>query len=437
MSQRKSSPKGVRKQSKLRDLGAAAVGNMMAPLASFASAPILAQALGVSERGELAAATAPFLFASIAATVGVPESITFFTARRRGGTGLVWRSIPILAVVSVLAALVIYFAAPLIAAGDARLSLLIQASGVSLLPTAVLAALRGAAAGHGDWIAVRNERVIGAVARLAPIAVLAALGSLTVTSAAAIIVLSPLIGALAFIRLRHHPRSAEVVLQRNMLGYGWRVWIGSLSGILLSRLDQILLNPLAGPRELGLYVVAVNISDVTLIVMTTVTSIMFTQDARERDDAVLAKTARLTFATMLLVSVVVGASLPLWVEPFFGAGFHDSIPAAWVMLATYALTAPGVVAGTALGARGRPGSRSTSLIVAVVVNCAAVVLLAPHLGALGTALATFLGNGTAAALNLFFLHKRIGVEVRHFHAIRVMEIWDLWRAVRSRLVRES
>jgi len=419
--------------SKLRDLGANAVGNLMAPLASFASAPILAQALGVSERGELAAATAPFLFASIAATVGIPESITFFTARRKGGTGLVWRSVPLLAVMSVVAAIAIFFAAPFIAAGDDDVALLIQASGVALLPTALIAALRGAAAGHGDWAAVRNERIIGAVARLAPIAILAAVGELTVTTAAAIVVLSPLIGLLAFLRLGRHPRAESSVAQRQMLGYGWRVWIGSLSGILLSRLDQILLNPLAGERELGLYVVAVNISDVTLIVMTTVTSIMFTQDARERDDAVLAKTARLTLLVMLLVTVVVGVSLPLWVGPFFGTGFEASIPAAWVMLITYALTAPGVVAGTALGARGRPGSRSVALILAVAVNCIGVVVLAPPLGALGAALATLAGNGTAAALNLYFLHKRLDVDVRHFHSVHPAELRELWTSIRARL----
>jgi O-antigen/teichoic acid export membrane protein len=428
------SPKAVpRQNSRLRDLGAAAVGNLMAPLASFASAPILAQALGVSERGELAATTAPFLFASVAATVGVPEAITFFTARSSGGAKLVWRSVPVLAVVSVLAALFIYFAAPFIAAGDSQLTLLIQASGVSLLPTAVLAALRGAAAGHGDWAAVRNERIIGAVARLAPIAVLAAFGALTVASATVIVVLSPLVGALAFVRLHKHPKGETTAVQREVLAYGWRVWIGSLSGILLSRLDQILLNPLTGPKELGLYVVAVNISDVTLIVMTTVTSIMFTADARDRDDALLAKTSRLTFFVMILASVGIGLTLPLWVERFFGDGFQGSIPAAWIMLATYAVTAPGVVAGTALGARGNPGSRSLALLIAVAVNCVAVVVLAPPLGAFGAALATFIGNGTAAALNLYFLRKRLGVDVRAFHSIHPAEIRDLWFAFRHRV----
>jgi O-antigen/teichoic acid export membrane protein len=423
----------TKKPSRLRDLGAAAVGNLMAPLASFASAPILAHALGVAERGELAATTSPFLFASVAATVGIPEAITFFTARGNGGSRLVWRSVPILASVSVLAGLAIYFAAPFIAAGDDQIALLIQASGVALLPTAVLAALRGAAAGHGDWSAVRNERIIGAVARLAPIAVLAALGSLTVTSASVIVVLSPLVGSLAFVRLHRHPKSESSAAQRQMMGYGWRVWIGSLSGILLSRLDQILLNPLAGPKELGLYVVAVNISDVTLIVMTTVTSIMFTSDARDRDDAVLAKTSRLTFLVMIVASLGIGLTLPLWVEPFFGAGFQGSLPAATIMLATYALTAPGVVAGTALGARGHPGSRSAALLIAVVVNCVAVVLLAPVLGALGTALATLLGNGTAAALNLYFLHKKLGVDVRHFHSVHPGELRELWRSLVARV----
>jgi O-antigen/teichoic acid export membrane protein len=418
---------------RLRDLGAVAVGNLMAPLASFASAPVLAQALGVAERGELAATTAPFLFASAVATVGVPEAITFFTARSNGGTRLVWRSLPVLAAVSVLAACIMYLAAPLIADGDAQLTLLIQASGVSLLPTALLAALRGTAAGHGDWAAVRNERIIGAVARLAPIAILASFGALTVSTATVIVVLSPLVGVVAFIRLRRQPRSEGIAGQRELLAYGSRVWIGSLSGILLSRLDQILLNPLTGPKELGLYVVAVNISDVTLIVMTTVSSILFTSDARDRDDSVLAKSSRLTFFAMATSSLAIGVTLPIWVQPFFGAGFGESIPAALVMLATYALTAPGVVAGTALGARGHPGSRSAALLIAVGVNCVAVVLLAPPLGALGAAFATFIGNGTAAVLNLYFLRKRLGVDIRHFHSVRPAELRELATGLLNRL----
>jgi O-antigen/teichoic acid export membrane protein len=160
-------------------------------------------------------------------------------------------------------------------------------------------------------------------------------------------------------------------------------------------------------------------------VMTTVSSILFTSDARDRDDSVLAKSSRLTFLAMILSSLAIGLTLPLWVEPFFGPGFGESVPAALVMLATYALTAPGVVAGTALGARGHPGSRSAALLIAVGVNCVAVVALAPPLGAFGAALATFVGNGTAALLNLYFLHKRLGVDVRHFHSVRPAEVREL------------
>jgi O-antigen/teichoic acid export membrane protein len=135
---------------------------------------------------------------------------------------------------------------------------------------------------------------------------------------------------------------------------------------------------------------------------------------------------------MILASVGIGLTLPLWVEPFFGHGFQGSIPAAWVMLATYALTAPGVVAGTALGARGNPGSRSLALLIAVAVNCVAVVVLAQPLGAFGAALATFIGNGTAAALNLYFLSRRLGVDVRGFHSLHLAELRDLWNGFRRR-----
>ncbi len=57
------------------------VGNFFPPLAMLISAPILAQALGVDGRGEVAAATAPLILVITAATFGIPDAVTYVIAR--------------------------------------------------------------------------------------------------------------------------------------------------------------------------------------------------------------------------------------------------------------------------------------------------------------------------------------------------------------------
>ena len=61
--------------------------NIAVPLTSFFSAPILAHALGVVGRGEVAGATAPLFLLATAGALGLPEAVTYFAARSRLNLG--------------------------------------------------------------------------------------------------------------------------------------------------------------------------------------------------------------------------------------------------------------------------------------------------------------------------------------------------------------
>jgi hypothetical protein len=65
-------------------VGVALVGNVMPPLAAFFTAPLLAQVLGADGRGEVSAATAPLMLMLGAATLGLPEAVTYFVAAGLG-----------------------------------------------------------------------------------------------------------------------------------------------------------------------------------------------------------------------------------------------------------------------------------------------------------------------------------------------------------------
>ena len=134
-----------------------------------------------------------------------------------------------------------------------------------------MAVLRGTASGlhtyGGEWqwsVSFQREAV-----RLIAMIVLMLAGELNAMSATIVIAVGPLVGAVAYIRL---PMSqspggipgAAALPTRDLIGFGLRVWVSSISGILLLRLDQAIMTPLSSEYQLGLYAVAATIADIPL-----------------------------------------------------------------------------------------------------------------------------------------------------------------------------
>lgn len=408
------------------------LGNLVGPVAGLASAPILAQTLGVNGRGEVAAGTAPLLLAAAIATIGLPESITYVVARDRQVIARALRNGSLILSLSGLVAMgATILAAPLIAGSEPGLVPLIILGACATVPHILVAGLRGAAAGMGRWDLVAWDRSIGPVLRLIVIGVLALLGSLSVPLATAAIAFSPIAGGLVYLGLvRKAPPSRSLdpsrltpTRPRHLLSYGSRIWIGGISGVLLMRLDQVLMIPLAGARELGLYVVAVTISELPLIVNTAIREVIFAIDANDRRDERVGSAARISFFASGCVGLGLAIPAPWWIPFLFGAGFEAAVPTCLVLLLAVVIGTPGSVAGAALSARGRPELRSISLIIACIVNAAAIVVLAPMLGALGAALATLLGNIISANLNIFFLTRHeSSLRQSDFYLVRIDDV---------------
>ena len=411
-------------------------GYLAIPLAAAITAPILAQNLGVAERGELSAVTAPFLLFSVLATGGLPEATTHFVAGRRLTIGNVLRAEALaVTVLSLLAGGATLLLAPILAAKNADVEALLALS-VAFLPPALLATLfRGLAGALGRWRLVNLERCLTAALRLGSIVVLALLGHLSVTTAAVSIFGSQAVALLVYLSLRGSTGTAtRQVPFREVSAYAGRQWVGGVSGILLVRLDQVLIAPLAGVFQLGLYAVAVNVGDLLLVVNSAVRDISFAEQSRKADDLGLARSARMSFAISVLMGLILAATLPLWLAALFGAEFNSALAPAEVILLAAVLGVPGSIAGAGLAAHGQPGLRSISLVVAAAANIGAMLLLIPSFGAMGAAIATLLGNMLASNLNIWFLLRaraRSGLRVGDFYAIRAADVREMVRVSKA------
>lgn len=404
-----------------RNIAVTTVGYLLPMLAALATAPILARELGVEGRGHLAAATVPLLLISGSLTLGVPEALTFYIARGSARPmRLVRRGALILLVAGAVGAALLIPLAPWLSAGTDDVRRIILLTTIVVVPALWVGALRGAASGLHWWSRVTLERSISAGVRLFGVIGLAVFDSLTLFSAAAVLAAAPVLGGLAYLGLATalDDDADDGAGPPRLLGYGVRMWIGALSGIILLRIDQALIAPLSSAAELGYYAVAVAIAEAPLFVTAAARNVIFAADSSERDDARLATTARLITALVALGALVLAALSPWLVPALFGAEFGAAVPVTLVLLLAMVAGTPGSFAGSGLSSRGRPGLRSTSLVIACLVNVAVLVWLVPSWGALGAAVAGLVGNVVAANLNLVWLRHYFGVSPWDFHGLR-------------------
>lgn len=418
-----------------KSFATAIVGNLFPPLASLATAPILAHALGPLGRGEVAGATAPLALLLVASTFGLPEAATFSIARMPAVARTVVRKAALmLSLVGIAATCAAILCRDLLAPGDAGLQQNIVVASLALTPGLLVALFRGVAMGMHRWRAVAASRGFDALARLILVSALALAGELTVFNATLVIAYAPILGGLMLLpTLRSLPQpdssSGTTGSYSSIAGYGVRVWFGAISGVLLLRLDQVLMVPLAGAYELGLYVVAVAISEVPLIVNSAVRDVVFASDASSADSDRLGLASRLSTTVTFSIAAVLAVSIQWWLPWLFGTEFLAALPVALVLMIAITAGNPGSVAGAGLSARGRPGLRSCSLLIAAVVNTILVIVLVPHLGAMGAAIATAVGSIIASNLNIFFLWRFFGIRPVIFYAFHFRDLKVLFRAM--------
>jgi O-antigen/teichoic acid export membrane protein len=416
-----------------------AIGNALPPAAMLVTQILLAQSLGVIGRGTVAAATAPLMFAVVLLTLGLPESLTYFVARNGGArhTRQFGISLAVLAISGSLGVLLIAVLAQPLSDGSKQLAGLMTLASVALVPALFTAALRGVAFGAHNWWLVMAERTLSALVQLIAVCALFVVGSLTPLTATLTIAITPFAGAVVYLfaprwwtALRGTNDSSQSFpsLPR-VASYAWQIWVGSIAAVVLTtRLDQVMMTPLAGVEQLGIYVVAVNVSNIILLFNSTVRDVMFALESGEASTTRLGRASRISVLFTALVGAGVAAASPWMIPILFGQEFARATPVVAIFALAYTLAVPGSVAGAGLSGRGRPGLRSLAVAIATVLYIVAMFLLVPKYGALGAALAMLLGTTAPAHLNIYWLHRFCGVPLSEFYRFRASDLDVFHRA---------
>jgi O-antigen/teichoic acid export membrane protein len=184
--------------------------------------------------------------------------------------------------------------------------------------------------------------------------------------------------------------------------FGLRAWIGTLADSLNFRIDQILIALIASEATLGVYVVAVNVSEVLLYLPGATATALLPLVAGSRSEERLERTLRafrsatlVALGTVLAAALVVPPLLPL----VFGAPFEASVTP-FLLLLPGVLGAVGMaVFSNALVASSLPSLSSVGPLISFIVGVTLDVVLIPPFGASGAAAAAsaaFLAGGGVA-----------------------------------------
>jgi len=412
------------------------------PIATLITQVLLAAGLGVAGRGEVAAATAPLMLGIALFALGLPESLTHWVARKSAGIArMLGVSLAALLTAGVVGSLIIVSLAAILSAGSAQLTTLIMIGSAALPPALVTLAFRGLASGARAWWLVSLERVLGAIAQLTAVAALSMFGLLDPLTSTIAIASSTFVGLAVYLiapawwRAVARAGSGDGSPTVHLFSYAWRFWAGSAAGVALTRLDQVLLTPLASVEALGIYVVAINISNATLVFNSAVRDVIFSVESHEPRISRVGLAARLSTFVALLIGIVVLAVAPFAVPMLFGSDFGPSVPLVAILVLATVLGNPGSVAAVALSARGRPGLRSLALGIGVLLYLVAMFTLVPWLGALDAALSMLVATAVPSTIAIYWLRRHFGVPMSEFYGLRRSDIRALAVTVRNLLSR--
>lgn len=193
--------------------------------------------------------------------------------------------------------------------------------------------------------------------------------------------------------------------------YGMRDYPGAVADFATLRMDQLLLGGLASSAAIGLYVVAVRISEITAVLASSVGDAMMPEMAASKEalkaDKLLARSLRLTVYAHLAVLVPLWLAAPYLLKFVYGESFLAAGSTLRVLLLASVVLSVGGIIASGLNGFGHPGLSTIARVASAIVTVVALLTLLPRFGIVGVAVASLIGYSVMLLVAFFCLvHKR-------------------------------
>jgi O-antigen/teichoic acid export membrane protein len=198
------------------------------------------------------------------------------------------------------------------------------------------------------------------------------------------------------------PRPAQAF---QWISYGIRYSTIQLLNLVTLRFDQLILGWLGTTAAVGLYSIAVSLSEGILLATTAVGLIVFLDSAKEGTGTPF----RRKLVTTVLASCLVAGLLALVAHPLIELLFGGRYASAAALTRILAIGTPGLVTlrlvTNRLSGAGRPGTASVYALVALAVTTSLDLILIPGSGATGASWASAIGYNLGGATALLTMRR--------------------------------
>jgi O-antigen/teichoic acid export membrane protein len=285
------------------------------------------------------------------------------------------------------------------------------------VPTSLVALYLGSVLnGTHRFVAFNVLRATVFVGNAAGLVALAIASELTVTSAVcaylASQVVTVLIAAILVLPSTGRPSRPERLLTREMLAYGWRSQLSTISNLLNERVDQLVISIVLAPASLGLYVVAWTMTSLSSIIGYSVTfaalpRVAQAESAQERR-ARAHRYVFLTFAATAAVTIPVLLLAPEILRIVFGSDFVKATGVTRVLLVASIALGTGRVLEAVLKGVNRPLHAGLAEGAGLIVTAAGLAALLPTLGLMGAAITSLAAYSVTACVALNLANRALG-----------------------------
>lgn len=202
---------------------------------------------------------------------------------------------------------------------------------------------------------------------------------------------------------------------KNSMHYALRDYPGGVADFTTLRLDQLVLAAMASNVAIGLYVVAVRLSEMTTLAADAAADALMPEvaasKAENRAELLWARSLRLAIYMHLVLLPPLWLAAPLLLKILFGQSFVPATGAfRWLLLAA-GVWSLGSIVISGLRGFGYPGLSTVAKFSAAAVTTVGLLVLLPRLGITGAAIASLIGYSVMLFISLlaFVKKRRLGL----------------------------